>query len=177
MADLGKAYVQIIPKAEGITSKMNSLLGGAGKSAGSKAGKEAGDAAGLKLLSSMKKALTAAAIGTPIVAGIKTALTVKPATPASAVFPYLDMLDMVLVMTVEPGFGGQKFMADMMPKVTEIREEITRRGLEVSIEVDGGINAETAEIAAKAGADIAVMGSAFFGHENPAALAEIVHGF
>lgn len=110
-------------------------------------------------------------------AGIKTALTVKPATPASAVFPYLDMLDMVLVMTVEPGFGGQKFMADMMPKVTEIREEITRRGLEVSIEVDGGINAETAEIAAKAGADIAVMGSAFFGHENPAALAEIVHGF
>ena len=75
MADLGKAYVQIIPKAEGITSKMNSLLGGAGKSAGGKAGKEAGDAAGLKLLSSMKKALTAAAIGTPIVAGIKTALS------------------------------------------------------------------------------------------------------
>jgi phage-related protein len=67
--------VQIIPKAEGITSKMNSLLGGAGKSAGGKAGKEAGDAAGLKLLSSMKKALTAAAIGAPIVAGIKTALS------------------------------------------------------------------------------------------------------
>ncbi len=110
-------------------------------------------------------------------AGIKTALTVKPKTPASAVFPYLDMLDMVLVMTVEPGFGGQKFMADMMPKVTEIREEINRRGLDVSIEVDGGINAETAKVAADAGADIAVMGSAFFGHENPAALSEIVHGF
>ncbi len=110
-------------------------------------------------------------------AGIKTALTVKPATPACAVFPYLDMLDMVLVMTVEPGFGGQKFMADMMPKVTEIREEINRRGLDISIEVDGGINAETAKIAAQAGADIAVMGSAFFGHESPAALAEIVHGF
>ena len=110
-------------------------------------------------------------------AGIKTALTVKPNTPASAVFPYLDMLDMVLVMTVEPGFGGQKFMADMMPKVTEIREEINRRGLNVSIEVDGGINAETAKVAAEAGADIAVMGSAFFGHEDPAALAEIVHGF
>ncbi len=110
-------------------------------------------------------------------AGIKTALTVKPKTPAKAVFPYLDMLDMVLVMTVEPGFGGQKFMADMMPKVTEIRDEINRRGLAVSIEVDGGINADTAKIAAEAGADIAVMGSAFFGHENPAALAEIVHGF
>ena len=110
-------------------------------------------------------------------AGIKTALTVKPNTPASAVFPYLDMLDMVLVMTVEPGFGSQKFMADMMPKVTEIREEINRRGLDVSIEVDGGINEETAKIAADAGADIAVMGSAFFGHKDPAALAEIVHGF
>ena len=110
-------------------------------------------------------------------AGIKTALTVKPNTPASAVFPYLDMLDMVLVMTVEPGFGGQKFMADMMPKVTEIREEINRRGLDISIEVDGGINEETAKIAADAGADIAVMGSAFFGHKDPAALAEIVHGF
>lgn len=110
-------------------------------------------------------------------AGIKTALTVKPKTPASAVFPYLDMLDMVLVMTVEPGFGGQEFMADMMPKVTEIREEINRRGLNVSIEVDGGINEETAKIAAKAGADIAVIGSAFFGHEDPAALAKIVHGF
>jgi hypothetical protein len=74
MADLGKAYVQIIPKAEGITSKMNSLLGGAGKSAGAKAGKEAGGAAGSGLLSGMKKALTAAAIGAPIIAGVKAAL-------------------------------------------------------------------------------------------------------
>lgn len=74
MADLGKAYVQIIPKAEGITSKMNSLLGGAGKSAGAKAGKEAGSAAGSGLLSGMKKALTAAAIGAPIIAGVKAAL-------------------------------------------------------------------------------------------------------
>jgi len=110
-------------------------------------------------------------------AGIKTALTVKPATPAQAVFPYLDKLDMVLVMTVEPGFGGQKFMADMMPKVTAIREEINRRGLSVPIEVDGGINEETAKIAADAGATVAVMGSAFFGHKDPAALAQVVHTF
>lgn len=110
-------------------------------------------------------------------AGVKTALTVKPATPADAVFPYLDMLDMVLVMTVEPGFGGQKFMADMMPKVTAIRAEINRRGLPVSVQVDGGINEETAKIAADAGADIAVMGSAFFGHKDPAALVETVHTF
>ena len=74
MADLGKAYVQIIPKAEGITSKMNSLLGGAGRSAGDKAGKEAGDAAGTKLLSTFKKVMTATAIGAPIVKGVKTAL-------------------------------------------------------------------------------------------------------
>ena len=74
MTDLGKAYVQIIPKAEGITNKMNSLLGGAGKSAGARAGKEAGGAAGSGLLSGMKKVLTAAAIGAPIVAGVKAAL-------------------------------------------------------------------------------------------------------
>ncbi len=110
-------------------------------------------------------------------AGVKTALTVKPATPADAVFPYLDMLDMVLVMTVEPGFGGQKFMADMMPKVTAIREEINRRGLAVSVQVDGGINKETAKTAALAGADIAVIGSAFFNDEDPKALVETVHTF
>ena len=108
-------------------------------------------------------------------AGIKTALTVKPKTPAEAVFPYLDQLDMVLVMTVEPGFGGQKFMQDMMPKVTAIREEINRRGLNVSIEVDGGVNMETAPICAAAGADVAVAGSAFFNMEDPTPLVESLH--
>ena len=108
-------------------------------------------------------------------AGVKTALTVKPKTPAQAVFPYLDQLDMVLVMTVEPGFGGQKFMQDMMPKVTEIREEIARRGLDVSIEVDGGVNMETAPICAAAGASVAVAGSAFFNMENPASLVDALH--
>ena len=103
-------------------------------------------------------------------AGVQTALTIKPATPAEAVFPYLDKLDLVLVMTVEPGFGGQKFMADMMPKVQALRAEIDRRGLQTLIEVDGGINAETAPIAAAAGADIAVVGSALFNAEDPKAL-------
>ncbi len=107
-------------------------------------------------------------------AGIKTALTIKPKTPAEAVFPYLDQLDMVLVMTVEPGFGGQKFMPDMMPKVTAIREEINRRGLTVSVEVDGGINEQTAAIAAAAGADVAVIGSAVFNAQDPAALVAAV---
>lgn len=108
-------------------------------------------------------------------AGIKTALTVKPKTPAEAVFPYLDQLDMVLVMTVEPGFGGQKFMEDMMPKVKAIREEITRRGLSVSIEVDGGVNMETAPVCAAAGADVAVAGSAFFNMEDPSPLVDSLH--
>ena len=103
-------------------------------------------------------------------AGKKAALTIKPNTPAEAVFPYLDRLYMVLVMTVEPGFGGQKFMADMLPKIKALRAEIDRRGLPTHIEVDGGISDATAPAAATAGADIAVMGSAFFGSADKAAL-------
>lgn len=94
--------------------------------------------------------------------GIKASLTVKPATPVEDILPYLDKLSMVLVMTVEPGFGGQGFMEDMMPKVTKLREEINRRGLDCEIEVDGGINENTIAIAAKAGADVFVSGSALF---------------
>lgn len=107
--------------------------------------------------------------------GKKAALTIKPKTPASAVFPYLDKLDMVLVMTVEPGFGGQSFMEDMMPKVEELRAEINRRGLSVQIQVDGGVSAKTAPIAAAAGADIAVVGSALFNSPDPAALVDEIH--
>ena len=77
-------------------------------------------------------------------------------------------------MTVEPGFGGQSFMEDMMPKVTALRQEIDRRGLSVSIQVDGGIGAATAPIAAAAGADVAVMGSAVFNAADPRALVAAV---
>ena len=104
--------------------------------------------------------------------GKKCALSVKPGTPAEAVFPYLDRLDMVLVMTVEPGFGGQKFMADMMPKIEKIRAESQRRGLDMIIQVDGGINKETAATVKKAGANSIVAGSAVFGAEDPAAAIE-----
>ena len=107
--------------------------------------------------------------------GKQAAVTLKPATPAEAAYPYLEMVDMVLVMTVEPGFGGQSFMADMMPKVTALRQEIDRRGLQVSIQVDGGINDVTAVTAAEAGADIAVMGSALFNSDDPQALVDGVH--
>ncbi len=99
--------------------------------------------------------------------GIKAGLVLKPKTPAEAVFPYLDRLDLVLVMTVEPGFGGQSFMADMMPKVEAIKAEINRRGLNVLIEADGGIGDATIAEVAKAGVDVSVAGTAVFKAENP----------
>ena len=102
--------------------------------------------------------------------GKQAAVTLKPNTPAEAAFPYLELVDMVLVMTVEPGFGGQKFMVDQMDKVRALRAEVDRRGLSVSIQVVGGINAATAVVAAEAGADIAVVGSALFNAEDAAAL-------
>ncbi len=94
--------------------------------------------------------------------GCKPAISLKPATPAQDVFPYLEKLYMVLVMTVEPGFGGQSFMADMMPKVKAIREEIIKRGLDTHIQVDGGIDDKTVETATKSGADVLVAGSYVF---------------
>ncbi len=107
--------------------------------------------------------------------GKKAALTIKPRTPAEAVFPYLDKVDMVLVMTVEPGFGGQKFMADMLPKIAALRAEIDKRGLNVDIQVDGGIGAATAPAVAEAGATVAVVGSALFNAPDAAALVEEIH--
>ena len=95
-------------------------------------------------------------------------LALKPKTPAEVVFPYLDLLDLVLVMTVEPGFGGQKFMEDMLPKIRSIREEISRRGLSCDLEVDGGIDAATAPLVKAAGANVLVAGSAVFGKQDRA---------
>ena len=94
--------------------------------------------------------------------GVVPGLVIKPKTPSSAVFPYLDRVGMVLVMTVEPGFGGQSFMADMMPKLVELRAECARRGLDVLLEVDGGISEKTVFAAAEAGADICVSGTGIF---------------
>lgn len=100
--------------------------------------------------------------------GVKAALSVKPNTPASAVFPYLEKLYMVLVMTVEPGFGGQSFMADMLPKVQEIKQYAQSIGKEIVIEADGGINENTIAECAKAGIDISVSGTGVFKAENAA---------
>ena len=98
--------------------------------------------------------------------GVKPALAIKPGTPADVVLPYLDRLYMVLVMTVEPGFGGQSFMPDMMDKVRFLKQEIAKRGLDTLVEVDGGIGAPTIATAAAAGVDICVAGTAVFGAKD-----------
>ncbi len=90
------------------------------------------------------------------------AISLKPGTPAEAAFPFIDKVGMILVMTVEPGFGGQKFMSDMLPKIELLRAECEKRGRNIHIQVDGGINAVTAAEVKKAGADVLVAGSAVF---------------
>lgn len=100
--------------------------------------------------------------------GCKPCISIKPATPAEAVFPYLEKLAMVLVMTVEPGFGGQKYMESTESKIHALRREIKNRGLNVDIEVDGGINPVTAARAALSGANIFVAGSSVFKSDDPA---------
>ena len=93
----------------------------------------------------------------------KAGLSVKPNTPIEAVFPYLDKLAMVLVMTVEPGFGGQQFQPQQLEKVRLLHQEARRRNQELLIQVDGGMNATTAAQAAQAGANVFVAGSSVFG--------------
>ncbi len=96
----------------------------------------------------------------------KVGLSVKPNTPVEEVFPYLDDIDMVLIMTVEPGFGGQSFMSGMTEKISLLKKKLLETGKTVDIQVDGGINEETVAVAAKAGANIFVAGSAVFGAES-----------
>ena len=100
--------------------------------------------------------------------GVKPGVVVKPKTPAEAVAPYLEMVDLVLVMTVEPGFGGQKFMADMMPKVKQLRKMIDEVNPRCHLEVDGGVDLTTGEICKENGANVLVAGSAFFGSDDRA---------
>ena len=101
-------------------------------------------------------------------AGAIPSITIKPATPAEAIFDLLDEVGMVLVMSVEPGFGGQSYIDSATDKIAAIRAECDRRGLDIDIQVDGGINLKTAPIAAKAGANILVAGSAVFNADDMA---------
>ena len=100
--------------------------------------------------------------------GVKPGLVIKPNTPANSVFPYLDKIDLVLIMTVEPGFGGQSFMADMLPKVKEIKDECKKRGIDMIIEADGGIGEATIQQCADAGIDVCVAGTAVFKADDAA---------
>ena len=104
--------------------------------------------------------------------GLDVGLAVNPETPFEAAEPWLDKIDLVLLMTVHPGFGGQRFIADVMPKVERARELKTAGGLHVAIQVDGGIDEQTAPIAAAAGAEVFVAGSAVFGADDPSAAAQ-----
>ena len=108
-------------------------------------------------------------------AGVRAAISVKPKTPAEAVAPYLELVDLILVMTVEPGFGGQKFMADMMPKLAAIREMINRQNPTCELEVDGGVNLETAKTCVRNGANVLVAGSAYFKAQDQIAFADAIH--
>jgi ribulose-phosphate 3-epimerase len=99
--------------------------------------------------------------------GLRVGLALNPDTPFDTVAPFLDSVDLVLCMTVFPGFGGQEFMAEVLEKVRQVREAVDSRSLQVDIEVDGGIDVFTAPRAAEAGANVFVAGSAIFGHERP----------
>lgn len=100
--------------------------------------------------------------------GKKAGVVIKPRTPASAVLPFIGKVELILVMTVEPGFGGQGFMHEMLPKITQFRDELARRNLSAVVQVDGGIDCATAPLAVRAGASDLVAGSSVFGKPDPA---------
>ena len=106
--------------------------------------------------------------------GVRPAICVKPKTPAEAVLPFIHLCSLILVMTVEPGFGGQSFMADMMPKVEKIRAYINEKNPACELEVDGGVNEQTAEVCKAAGANVLVAGSAYFKAADKAAFARSI---
>ncbi|MGH9056159.1 MAG: ribulose-phosphate 3-epimerase [Acidimicrobiales bacterium] len=106
--------------------------------------------------------------------GLGVGLAVNPETPVEACEPWLDRIDLLLVMSVHPGFGGQHFLAEAVPKVAWAREVAGRRGLGFAIEVDGGIDLESVAAVAGAGADTFVAGSAVFGHPDPAGAARAI---
>ena len=108
--------------------------------------------------------------------GCKAAVSLKPRTPAEAALPYLTKCDMVLVMTVEPGFGGQSFMADMMEKVRFLRTTLDKVNPECRIEVDGGVDAVTQAVCKQSGADVLVTGSAYFKAPDRASFVKTIQG-
>lgn len=107
--------------------------------------------------------------------GCKAAISLKPKTPAEAAIPYLEKCDMILVMTVEPGFGGQKFMADMMPKLKKLRQYLDEANAACILEVDGGVDANTCAVCKESGAEVLVAGSAYFKADDRRRFVEMIH--
>ena len=107
--------------------------------------------------------------------GKRAGVTVKPNTPAQAILPYLHLCDLILVMTVEPGFGGQSFMDDMMPKVSQIRQYIKEQKPQCELQVDGGVSTVTAPTCVANGADVLVVGSAYFNAQDPKSYVATLH--
>ena len=103
---------------------------------------------------------------------MKAGIAISPNTPVEHLFPLVEHIDMALIMTVEPGFGGQKFMADMMPKVKKLREMLDEVNPSCHLEVDGGVDLTTGEICKANGADVLVAGSAFYGAQDKKAFVE-----
>jgi ribulose-phosphate 3-epimerase len=101
-------------------------------------------------------------------AGAKTGISIRPSTDISRIYEFIPLVDMALVMTVEPGFAGQKFKEEMIPRIRLVREFITKNGCACDLQVDGGINNETALTAVQNGANVLVAGQAIFGEPNPA---------
>lgn len=108
--------------------------------------------------------------------GCKAGISIKPGTPVSVIEPYLDLIDLILIMTVEPGFGGQSFMTETLGKITEAKRLADNSGHKIYVEVDGGINGDTAQLVKAHGADVLVSGSYLFGTKDPAAAVESIKG-
>lgn len=106
--------------------------------------------------------------------GLKAGVSLNPSTPETAIEYVLDKIDMILVMTVNPGFGGQSFIGDMLKKISRLRKTISERNLNIDIEVDGGINEDTVSKVTNAGANVLVAGSAFFSSEDPLAFVRML---
>lgn len=108
--------------------------------------------------------------------GVQKGIVLRPITAAEAVLPYIRDVDLILCMTVEPGFGGQRFMEDMLPKISAVRRYIQACNPSCRLEVDGGIDPETCRLAVQAGADVLVAGSAIYGAEDPAGVIRAMRG-
>jgi ribulose-phosphate 3-epimerase len=108
--------------------------------------------------------------------GVKAGVVLNPATSTETIKPIIDDVDMVLLMTVNPGFGGQKFIHSVLPKIKEVKDLVQSRGLKTEIEVDGGVNEETAKLCIEAGANVLVAGSAIYNKSDRKQAIEVLRG-